>query len=320
MAAEIVRPNADLNSQWTVSTVGNIDEAVTDPAGGDGAIAQAAIVDDGVEQRYGFAAPSAVDWSHLTVVEVKAYARRVGASGVLTARVNPTGQAADWTAGLSANLGTSYAWHTLGFAAASLPATALAPQVGLIANQVATSIDVDVLYLTLYGILLTGPVGAFSMPEQKTIDALAATEAWRTWMGAATEPEARSRIYSQWAMPSPVGSLVEVMPLAVVNQLSLPQWQRVSGGTQHFLRPSGTVSLAIFDRERWPGDIERSRLAFKNFVGEVCRGLATIAGSGTNLLITAIVPRGDVMRTAPEQDASLGGGYWHAELELQWGD
>lgn len=65
-------------------------------------------------------------------------------------------------------------------------------------------------------------------------------------------------------------------------------WTRIARGGKDQLRPNGTVAIAIWDKERYPGDQEQSWIDFVDFAGTVILDLKDLAGYDDNVSIESI--------------------------------
>lgn len=328
-AVETIRPDEDVNSLWSGTTVANIDDDVLDPTPGDGSVCRALTADDGEAQIFGFPAASGVDdddatvtWDHATVFRVKLYCKTVIDTAVtVNVRFRPNADAA-WTLYQSFASTTTYAWQTCTFA---MPAVLLAdvePQVEVMPSGISglgASFDIDALYVQALGVSLTTANSALTKPEDSCFEMLAEDDGVQAWLGAASSTEAGTRIYFEWNAPGEE-LFFESCPFIVISHTQPAQWNKAYVGTQNWLRPSGAVSIAVFDRDRFPEDIGASRIAFKNFVADCELALVNRAGANNDLSINSLSPLADTERSEPEKDDAMNGGLWTAAFQALWGD
>lgn len=329
-AFETLRPDEDVSSAWAGTTVANIDEAVVDPEVGDGSVCRAlAASDNGVAQIFGFEAASGVDdddaaqsYDHACVLTVKLYCHSVIDTAVdvaVRARVNAN---AAWSLYESFTVGTSYAWQECRFVVPRTPVGEVDPQVEITPSNmsgVSASFDLDVLYVVVGGISLTTADSHLTLPEDSCFEMLAEDPGVQAWMGCSTANEAGQRIYFEWNAPGE-DLFFESTPFIVLSHTQAATWNKVAVGAANYLRPSGSVTIVLFDRDRFPDDIGASRIAFKNFLADTQLALVNRAGTNTDLMITSLAPEKEAERSDPEQDESLRGGLWSASYLAMWGD
>lgn len=329
-ATETLRPDEDVSSAWSTTTVANIDEAVADPTPGDGAICQAVVADDGEPQIFGFPLAAGVDdadatqgWDHARALIVKLYCKTTVDTLVrVDVRVRAN-SSEPWSLYQQFHSTTSYAWETCAFV---LPQpvryTDVEPQVEITPSGISgggASFDLDTLYVEVRGVSLTTADSALTKPEDSVFEILVNDTGVQSWLGAATAADAGQHVYFEWNAPGEE-LFYESCPFIVISHLQPAQWDKAYVGVQNYLRPHGSVNLAVFDRDRFPDDIDASRIAFKNFVADTQLALANKAGQGTYLMITSITPTADSERNEPEKDDSMRGGLWSSGFQANWGD
>lgn len=149
MATEIVRPTSVISAVWTVSTVGNVDDVVTQPTAGDGLI----------NRKTGTAA-QAQGWNHgtptntgtITAVTVWVYCRdNVDEAQIDSLRIRLNGSWTTYSGSLPVAANGSYTWHSFTFTGLSVDMATSAPAVEITASGADSTsrFEVDVLYMEL---------------------------------------------------------------------------------------------------------------------------------------------------------------------------
>lgn len=151
MATEIIRPNSNNNTLWATFDYTNIDDVVTQPSAGDGAICAANRDDDNETQIWGLSAPStlvsitqAVVWVYQTMENSN--------SKTITVNLNIGG---NWQTGqtFTSAIDQTLTWVSKTFTgtwtSADFASALVSLGIGTMGN--ADDFDVDVIYVELTG-------------------------------------------------------------------------------------------------------------------------------------------------------------------------
>lgn len=95
-------------------------------------------------------------------------------------------------------------------------------------------------------------------------------------------------------------------------------WEHVASGSQHYLRPRGTLELSIYDEDRYPLSMAQSTTDFANFVGNFLQDLASQFASDDELAGNEITQMGRPSLLPLEHSAGHGKEIWHAEYIIRW--
>lgn len=329
-ATETLRPDEDVSTAWSVTTVANLAEVVLDPTAGDGSVCRALTADTGESQVFGFPladgeddTDTTVTYDHASVLVVKLYSHAVVDTSIDVAVRIRANANAEWSLYKSFQVSQTFSWQTCRFALpAPVPVSEVEPQVEILPSNIAgigASYDLDVLYVQVLGLSLTTANSTLTKPEDSCFLMLCEDTGVQAWLRAESVQDAASRIYFEWNAPGEE-LFFESCPFIVISHTQPGQWNKNAVGYQNWLRPSGAVTIGVFDRDRFHDDIYNSRIAFKNFVADCELAIVNKSGESGYLSVTSISPVADLDRSDPEKDDAMHGGLWSASFQAIWGD
>ena len=164
------------------------------------------------------------------------------------------------------------------------------------------------------------PTGSLSVPLGLLADTLAASAAFRAWVGATTGTEeenlaaALARIYEY-------ESESWTRPYALVSHDDLWAAEKIADGTRNLFSHNGELFLG-FEADATGTDAESSARAFSNTVGTILDEMKALAGTPGYLNIVDIMKKTGPQRCRPDRrdEADAAEDYWLIELRVRWSD
>jgi hypothetical protein len=175
---------------------------------------------------------------------------------------------------------------------------------------------------------VTDPVGCISLAEQYLRQTLAASETFRSAVGAGNPAAALAHIYTD-DLPPPAGGaatysrsdLETLRPFAVVWTEEQDGLRRQADAVSDARNYGGSGRLAVLFEQDVPSQVvndppEASR-RFKNTLGLIIDEMLAVAGTPDYLDIAAITLRGGPTRSHPDAQATEGD-FLAALLSVEW--
>ena len=136
---------------------------------------------------------------------------------------------------------------------------------------------------------------------------LADVTAFRTWVGAATQEQARARVYVAGVYAEDA-----TRPFALVTTDNAPADRRVAGGAEDVHEEEGRIQLLFEDDAA--GTLEAAAKSFLVDVGGILSGLIGLAGKGY-MRVRSLEIAADVRRADVDEDDD----YMQALFRVEWG-
>ena len=165
------------------------------------------------------------------------------------------------------------------------------------------------------------PTGSLSVPLGLLAATLAASAAFRAWVGATTGTEqenlaaAQARIYEY-------ESESWTRPYGLVSHDDLWHAGKIADGSHNLFSHDGELFLGFEADAEETGDAELSARRFSNTVGTILDEMKALAGTPGYLNIVDIQIKTGPQRCRPDRrdEADAAEDYWQAEFRIRWSD
>jgi len=165
------------------------------------------------------------------------------------------------------------------------------------------------------------PTGSLSVPLGLLADTLAASAAFRAWVGATTGTEeenltaALARIYEY-------ESESWTRPYGLVSHDDLWHAGKIADGSHNLFSHDGELFLGFEADAEETGDAELSARRFSNTVGTILDEMKALAGTPGYLNIVDIQKKTGPQRCRPDRrdEADAAEDYWLIECKVRWSD
>jgi hypothetical protein len=157
--------------------------------------------------------------------------------------------------------------------------------------------------------------GAQGLNLHKLVELVAASSVFQEKRDVTTAALAENHIYWPW-LELDDGAIDDARPFAVIEQGGI-EWERLAGGGENHLLPSGTLRLTLTDFDRWDTDYKSSATDFLNFVDGVIADVVEMAGSDDRAAIEGITQTQVPMQNDPTKEPARRR-YWSTQYEVSW--